>query len=196
MFPLMNATGPSLSLQKQAHTITGTPPWSSLLQIFLRANFSHLFWRQKIHNFRGSLSCLTRHSSDHAISAQSSRVQCWCALAHLRRLAARSLVNNILSTALHFQIPSSNDRRWRIHVEISWNALIESSLTGTLVSDSAITNVASAEFLWSSRVREIVRCFTLIKAGKKTVYRCREIFKSRAILDGDENLRPSTISPL
>ena len=50
MFPLMNATGPSLSLQKQAHTITGTPPWSSLLQIFLRANFSHLFLLKVSHS--------------------------------------------------------------------------------------------------------------------------------------------------
>src|SRR5947207_15415244 len=117
--------------------------WPSLLlpPMFFDSYFSCLFCRRKTRIFRGSLSFFTAHSSDHNTLRQSSTVQCRCALAHANRCLACFLFIKGLSTALHFLIPASRNRRRRVCSEMLLIVSARTSAIRILVLRSAVRTI-------------------------------------------------------
>jgi len=136
--PLTKVIGPRLLPTKHPQIICDIFPPRDFGWMFLIAYFSFLFCRRKICNWQGLLSFCTAHSSDHATFRQSSTVQCQCAFAQLRQLAACFLVNNMRFTAFYFRMPASRSRCRMVCWLMFKEMFCCNSCRGTRVSISAV----------------------------------------------------------
>ena len=145
----INTMGPSLSPAKQLHIICEISPLLDLPRTFVGVYFSSLVWCWKTYTCCWAESFWIADSSDYTILAHSSRVLCWCFLAHLRRASACLSVSKGRLTALHLRILSSWNRHRIVDSETDILTTLGNCTNGTRVLASA---AAMIRLVWAAVV--------------------------------------------